>query len=94
MDEAQVDDLKQFIATTISQQTSDMPTKEDLHSLKDDLRKVSDKMSTKEDLHSVSDKLSGKIDDLDLKVDTIAVTLNETLIEHDLRLKKFEQQAA
>lgn len=38
------------------------------------------------------DKLDKKVDDLDLKIDTIAETLNETLNDHESRLTKLEQR--
>ena len=66
MDDAQFDDLKQFITATVSQATTDMATKDDVGVLKKDVN------SLKSDIN----RLETKIDDLDLKVDTISYTLN------------------
>jgi hypothetical protein len=70
MDEDTLNDLKQFIAATVSQATANMATKDDIL------------------------LLSTQIQDLDLKVDTIAETLNEHLDDHETRLTKLEQQPA
>lgn len=88
MDDTQLNDLKQFIAATVSQATADMATKNDIANMatKEDIVN----MSTKEDIK----RLEVKIDDLDLKVDTIADTLNEHLNDHEERLTKLEQQVA
>ncbi len=74
-----LNDLKQFIATTVSQATAGMATKDDIADL-----------ATKEDLQM----LSTKIDDLELKVDTISEALNDHLNDHETRLTKLEQQSA
>lgn len=51
-------------------------------------------LATKNDVK----KLGEKIDDLDLKVDTVSLALNEKLDEkfdeHDIRLKKLERAGA
>jgi hypothetical protein len=88
MNDDLITDLKQFIAATVSQATSDLATKEELKSLatKEELKSL----ATKEDLH----KLEQKIDDIDLKIDTIADTLNGQLNDHDTRITKLEQQTA
>jgi hypothetical protein len=82
MDEDLLNDLKQFIAATVSQATVGMATKDDIAVL-----------ATKEDLQKVSQDLNTKIDDLELKVDTISEALNDHLSDHETGLTKLEQQA-
>jgi hypothetical protein len=79
MDEEMLNDLKQFITSTVSQATAGMVTKEDIADL-----------TTKEDLQ----KLGTKLDDLELKVNTVSEALNENLSKHGTRLTELEQQAA
>ena len=79
MDATQLNDLKQFIAATVSQASADMATKSDITNV-----------ATKEDIK----RLEVKIEGIDLKVDTIAETLNEHLNDHEERLTKLEQQVA
>jgi hypothetical protein len=74
-----VNDLKQFIAATVSQATTSLATKDELKNL-----------ATKDDIV----RLEQKVDDLDLKIDTISETLNDRLNDSDTRLTNLEQQAA
>lgn len=91
MDQDTIADLKQFIASTMSQQLA-LQTKD----LKEEIV-----LEIKVDLR----KLDQKIDDLDTKVDTIANTIgvqmeedktsvNETLDNHETRITKLEHKTA
>ncbi|MEO6760911.1 MAG: hypothetical protein ABI220_00850 [Candidatus Saccharimonadales bacterium] len=86
MNEDSLNDLKQFIAATVSQATSDMATKDDIANMA--TRNDIANMATKGDIA----KLSSQITDLELKVDTIAETLNDDLNDHEVRITKLEQQ--
>jgi len=66
MNDAQLDDLKQFFVATVSQATANMATKQDVA------------------------RLEKRVDDLDLKLDTIAESLND----HEVRITRLEQRAA
>jgi cell division septum initiation protein DivIVA len=85
-----LEDLKQFITTTVSQATAEL--RGEMHAGHDKLRsemKVSnDKLRS--EMKASSNKLSGQIFDLDAKVDTIAVTQAEQINDHDLRLTRLE----
>ena len=97
MDEDTIADLKQFIATTVSQQTSDLHG--DIKGVKEDIKKLDDKLSDR------IDKLSDKIDDVNIKLDTIANTVGERfedstaktttkLDDHEVRITKLEHKPA
>ncbi len=51
-------------------------------------------VATKGDIARLEKKFEKRIDDLDLKIDTISVALNEHLNEHGARLTRLEQQQA
>jgi hypothetical protein len=70
MDDTQIDDFKQFIASTFRQHIAEL--------------------ATKNDMNTMYKALKSQINDLDLKLDTIAVTLNKDLNKHDKRIKKLE----
>ena len=74
-----LDDLKQFITTSVSQATAGLATQESV-----------DKLASKADLARVE----GKLDDLNLKVDTIADSQAESIDDHEKRLTRLEQAAA
>ena len=84
MNDEIIEDLKQFISGTVSQQAS---------SLKDDLHDEITHLDKKLDSLDVS--LSAKIDDLAESVaDALESTNQETasqLIDHEVRIKKLEQ---
>lgn len=84
MDEDQLNDLKQFIAGTVSQATTGLATTDALNKVAKDVAEL------KKDVA----ELKTKTNDLDLKVDTISEALNESLNDHETRLIKLEQQAA
>jgi phage shock protein A len=90
MDEDQLNDLKQFIAATVSQATADMATKQDIAN-----------MATKDDLARLESKLENKIEDLRLEmndgfagVSDAIEQINEQCADMDQRLTKLEQQTA
>lgn len=93
MDEDIIADFKQFIAVTVSQQTSD---------LRGDFNKMDvklDKLSNRVDI------LSDKIDEVDVKLDTISAAVGERFEEstakttsqldnHEVRITKLEHTPA
>lgn len=85
MNDDAIQDLKQFIAATVTQQTSDLASKDDIAKLK-------------EDIVDLDNKLSAKIDDLSNSVAEALESSNEVveeqLIYHNLRVTKLEQKAA
>jgi len=85
MNDDAIQDLKQFIAATVTQQTSDLASKDDIAKLK-------------EDIVDLDNKLSAKIDDLSNSVAEALESSNEAveeqLIDHNLRVTKLEQKAA
>jgi hypothetical protein len=83
MNDELIEDLKQFIAATVSQATADMAMKDDLQNL-----------VTKADLQHLAATMESRFDELTVKVDTIADAHAETLEDHDQRLGRLEQRAA
>jgi hypothetical protein len=85
MDQTIIDDFKQFITATISQQFSNVATKDDIASL-DQKIDVLDR------------KLSGKIDELQSSVATALDNSNDTvddqLQDHERRIAKLEHRPA
>lgn len=85
MNDETIEDLKQFISGTVSQQTS---------SLKDDLHDEISRLDKK--LDALDTSLSAKIDDLAESVaDALESTNQETAVQlkdHENRIKKLEQQ--
>ncbi len=83
-------DLKQFIANTVSQQlslqTNDL--REDISNLKTGLEKLGQKID------DVEAKLTQKIDDVEAKVDTILETTGAQLVDHETRISSLEQATA
>ncbi|MDZ7786051.1 MAG: hypothetical protein U5L95_02930 [Candidatus Saccharibacteria bacterium] len=92
MNDDTIQDLKQFIATTVSQQTSDLATKEDITNLEKDIS------SLEKNISKLDKKLSTKIDDLAASVGEALDTSNEAidnqLEDHNKRISKLEQKAA
>lgn len=82
MNDKAIQDLKQFIAATVSQEFSGL--KEDVSELKDDMKKV------KSDLKS----LAHRIDDMDAKLDTVIEASGEQLDDHENRISKLEAKTA
>jgi hypothetical protein len=75
MDDDQLDDLKQFITTTVSQTEARLTER-------------IDKLETKVDKLEV--KLETKIDDVDAKADAILEAVGESFDNHEVRIKKLE----
>jgi predicted transcriptional regulator len=82
MDEDQLNDLKQFIATTVSQATASMATKDDLQTeiskLKSELNQRFDEVQA-----AIAETISGTNDGND-----------EQLSNHEQRIARLEQQVA
>ena len=79
-----LEDLKQFVQTTVSQATAGLATKDDLARVETKVDGLDNRMGT----------LETKVDDLSLKVDTIADTQAEQLEDHDVRLTRLETKTA
>jgi hypothetical protein len=85
-----LEDLKQFITTTVSQATAGMATKGDIAAIRSEMATKTDLAELRIEMKAGHDKLSGQISDLDLKVDTIADAQAETMQDHELRLTRLE----
>lgn len=82
MNDDVIQDLKQFITSTVSQQTAD---------LHEDFDKLDNRLTTRMDgLEAKFDKLEVKIDDVDAKVDTILEAVGDRLDNHEVRIQKLE----
>jgi chromosome segregation ATPase len=100
MNEDVIVDLKQFIATTISQQTSDI--REDIGDIREDIGDIrGDIGDIRNDIKKLDEKLSKRIDDLDQKLDTVMETVGERNEEthaqfknHEKRIRKLEAKTA
>jgi len=92
MNDDAIQDLKQFISTTISQQISDLATKEDISKLKSDISKL------EADISNLDKNLSSKIDDLSNSVSEALESTNETtgeqLRDHNQRIIKLEKKVS
>lgn len=81
MDEATIDDLKQFITATISHSFSDMATKDDIAQLRNDIHALDIKV---DDIQSaIADALSDSNDEADRR-----------LKNQDRRISKLERHGA
>ncbi|MEO6760890.1 MAG: hypothetical protein ABI220_00740 [Candidatus Saccharimonadales bacterium] len=87
MNNDQIDDLKQFIAATIRQQTTNTATK-------DDIATIIDKMATKDDIA----RLEHKVNDIQTSIGDALATSNdavdERLVDHENRLTALETKPA
>lgn len=91
-----IDDLKQFIAAAISQQTSDLHG--DITEMRGDITGIHDNISgLKNDINGIRvdiKRLDNKIDDLSASVANAIEASNdavdEQLVNHDQRLSKLE----
>ncbi len=83
MNDDTIQDLKQFIAATVSQQTADLATKDDLNGL-----------ATKDDLS----RIERKIDAVQAAVEQSAIgytsTVDEQVQNHEKRITHLEHKAA
>ena len=89
MNDDTIQDLKQFITATISQETADIKT--DIRGIKTDVKGI------KTDIKELDEKLSAKIDDLSSSVAEAIENTNEAshtqLNDHDKRILRLEQRA-
>ena len=92
MNEEIIADFKQFIASTISQQTSDL--RGDMQEMRGDMQEMRGDI---QELRSDVKRLDQKIDDLSMSVaEAIEATNEETykqLQNHDIRVKQLEAKA-
>jgi predicted nucleic acid-binding Zn-ribbon protein len=90
------DDLKQFIATTVSQQTADLGQRID--GVEQRLDTIETKMATKEDLAALRQEL--KQDSKDTReaiaesMDQLNDDVGATLKDHDKRIRRLEHKLA
>jgi predicted nucleic acid-binding Zn-ribbon protein len=82
MDKDTIDDLKQFIATIITQQTSDL--REDISEIREDIGEIREDISG---LKNDVKELDNKIDNLS---DSVGQALNDSNEETDKQLKDHE----
>lgn len=95
MNEDQLNDLKQFIAATVSQATAGMATR-------DDVSQATAGMATKDDVNSgltaLRTEMNQRFDEVQSSIsDIIAATndvIDEQLTDHEQRLIKLEHQTA
>lgn len=83
MNEDIINDLKQFIAATVSQAFSQLPTREELEGRFGTIDQRFD---------SLEKRMDKRFDDLDLKFSTIADAHAEMLDDHENRIKKLVPQ--
>jgi hypothetical protein len=83
MNEDLINDLKQFIAATVSQATAELASKEDLETL-----------ASKSNLAGLEHRIYERFDDLDSKVTTIADAQAEALEDHEQRIGRLESGTA
>ena len=88
MDDSQISDLKHFIASIISQQTSTI-REEVVTDIREDIRK---------EIKALDNKLTAKIDDLSASVGEALNASNEVLgkqlDDHEKRITRLEHQPA
>lgn len=86
MDDTQLGDLKQFIAATVSQATSDMATKDDIAD-----------MATKGDIESLKKSIDIRFEEVQSAIAEAMSTTNDTIDEkiqdHDHRIGLLEHRA-
>ena len=78
-----LNDLKQFIATTVSQQTAGLATKDDIKSLRDEL---------KGEIRSVDQKVDAIQDAVAEALTQTNEALDATVQDHERRLKRLEHR--
>lgn len=93
MDENVITDLKQFIAATVSQHTSEL--KEDISGIKEDISGIKNDISG---LRKDALRIDKKIDDLSASVAEALDTGNDStesrLNDHERRIGRLEQRPA
>ncbi len=90
MNDDQLNDLKQFIAATVSQSTAHLATKDDLNSVKSDLGSVKGDLS---ELKTDLKRLEQKVDDGFAGIGDAIEDLHKQQSDTDQRVTKLEQQA-
>ena len=83
MNDDVIQDLKQFIAVTVSQQTSDMATKEDISN-----------MATKEDIEKIEDKIDNLSSSVAEAIEQTNEVQDSQIKDHEDRIVKLEQKTA
>lgn len=87
-------DLKQFITATVSQQTAHLATKDDVADLKGDINRLELRMDqTETKLDQVIERLdgvAGMVEDIHKKQEGLIDKVNE----HDVRLGRLEHKLA
>jgi polyhydroxyalkanoate synthesis regulator phasin len=81
MDKDVIDDLKQFITTTISQQLADVASKDDIADLKGDIARLDKKV----------DGLQAQVSDA---IDASNEATDAQLKDHEQRITRLEQATA
>jgi hypothetical protein len=99
MNDDQIDDLKQYIAATISQVTADMATKSDIATLKGDIATLkSDVAVLKSDVADLQTHVDSRLDEIQASIaESLSVTndsVDEQISAHDVRITKLEQSSA
>jgi len=75
-------DLKQFITATVSQATADLATKQDLESLRVEL---------KDDVGNLQQEMNGKFDAVDARFDEVLNAVGTELKEHEDTLTRLKR---
>ena len=92
MDQAIIDDLKQFITATVLQSISEL--RGDVAGVQYGLAGVKQELAgVYQELAEVKQgilKLDGRMDDMDLKFDTILAATGERFDSHEVRIKRLE----
>lgn len=88
MNDEVIDDLKQFISAEITQKTSSLATKDDIHNVESGLAQLGVRF----------DKLEARVDEVHQAIEDIAVTyiseVDEQVQGHEKRIKALELKAA
>jgi hypothetical protein len=92
MNEEQLNDLKQFIAATVSQATAGMATKEDIVNMatKEDIAS----MATKEDIATLRQEMRDGFSGVSEAIEQIHERIEAQEVEVDRRFTKLEQRIA
>ncbi len=97
MNETTIQDLKQYIAATVSGQVSDLRT--DIQYICIDIKDIrTDIQDIRTDIQQLDEKLTTKIDDLAQSVAEAMDNSNEStdtqLLDHEGRISRLEQKTA
>lgn len=89
MNDAIIDDLKQFISAAILQSTAEI--REDIADLKGD---VSDLKTDVSELKTDVAQLKIKVSDMDIKLDAVMEATGERFADHEQRITRLETRTA